>query len=1033
MRFDSKSVAIHGGIDSASDPRRVGEPYVVDLVDGVFTAAPGVRRRFGHDPVPTFDSSGDAITVGAGLMTRNDELCMLDDDRLYTYDDKRNRWIDRARCASVRIGEEKIAHEVANQTEPVVCTHNDTTVVAWLDSRDSIIHYSVINASTGAVYTQDTAITGADHPRLCVAGNMIHLYYYKASGTSLNVKPIFSGDPLVTGSPDVQLATDVGAATAWNVTTGYDGRVGLVVYRTSGFYLKAFYVTAKGQVAPAAGATEDTYPGLTTLADLNSAGTSGYMAQSLHVATTATHMWAVFNHSSITPLIVAAIHITRATANQLSDIVDWYGNEAATYGLSIVPDPDNVDVAYVAGATASDTVLYDVDAGAQSITSTQTLMDATVQSAGIWYEGNAYFVIAHNSVLQSTNFLVDQDAVIIGAFGRSVASPATTVGGSVYLQPGRITPVNGSATKFRWVEVYRERFKTGASAADDYRDDFYDQKSLKLVTLDFGAGGRYRSITVGGAAYLAGGGQLWHYDGFNCVESGFHLYPEASEITDYDDTGGSMTAGTYNYRVYYEWHNARGERFRSASQTYTAVVAGANTEMNLTIPTLTFTNKTDVSIVIYRTEADADIVGGAVFYRVSDADPSTAGAANGYCANTKSAATITFVDQMPDSALVSREYDYMSTGAFANIAPPPASIVAEGNGRVWLAGFEDGNQIWPSKLRGNGEPVEFSDELAFMVPDEGGPITALMPHRNLLLVFKRDVILAIPGQGPDDTGGGGFFGEPQVISRDVGTINQLGVVQTPVGVFFQSDKGLRLLDAGLTLARDREGLPIGEKAQRWKAADIRGAVVVADQNQVRFTTTGSRQLVFDYAQNAWSTFSNTHGIAAIMWDQRFVFLRADGQAWIENPDSYNDGGYSYPLRILGAWHKPDGAGAQRLCRFKALHILGDYHSAHKLVCRFRYSYHEEYDELTFDPAGIVATDKYGYTGAYGALPVVYGGAGSSSYQVTFHPPQQRAKALQWELYDIPTTEADRGYEVIDLTIEAGMDQHAKKLPASQKA
>ena len=129
-----------------------------------------------------------------------------------------------------------------------------------------------------------------------------------------------------------------------------------------------------------------------------------------------------------------------------------------------------------------------------------------------------------------------------------------------------------------------------------------------------------------------------------------------------------MEAASYTYRVYYEWINARGERQRSTTGELFTVDASdglvAGDDIVLDIPTLTHTEKgTDVSIVVYRTEKDPNIVGGAPFYRCSSPDPTSTGD-NAYLANSTSAATVTFTDAMADTDLVAKELDYLNSGGY---------------------------------------------------------------------------------------------------------------------------------------------------------------------------------------------------------------------------------------------------------------------------------------------------------------------------------------------------------------------------------
>lgn len=55
------------------------------------------------------------------------------------------------------------------------------------------------------------------------------------------------------------------------------------------------------------------------------------------------------------------------------------------------------------------------------------------------------------------------------------------------------------------------------------------------------------------------------------------------------------------------------------------------------------------------------------------------------------------------------------------------------------------------------------------------------------------------GNGPDATGANSDYGDPTLITSDVGCINDNSVVIMPQGLMFQSAKGIYLLDQSLKL------------------------------------------------------------------------------------------------------------------------------------------------------------------------------------------------------------------------------------------
>src|ERR1019366_1948013 len=98
------------------------------------------------------------------------------------------------------------------------------------------------------------------------------------------------------------------------------------------------------------------------------------------------------------------------------------------------------------------------------------------------------------------------------------------------------------------------------------------------------------------------GGIMWSYDGYSPVEQGFHVYPEAVEVTTAPGAGG-LIAQKYFYQVTYEWTDNQGNAFRSSpSIPFPITTTTANSTNTIYVPTLRLTYKiaNPVKIVVYR-------------------------------------------------------------------------------------------------------------------------------------------------------------------------------------------------------------------------------------------------------------------------------------------------------------------------------------------------------------------------------------------------------------------------------------------------
>ena len=255
------------------------------------------------------------------------------------------------------------------------------------------------------------------------------------------------------------------------------------------------------------------------------------------------------------------------------------------------------------------------------------------------------------------------------------------------------------------------------------------------------------------------------------------------------------------------------------------------------MPCITFTDKDDVRVKIWRTE-DA----GAIPYLI------TSGAQE--IRNVTTASYVEFNDQMTDTTLITNEVLY-TVGEAGNIQPPGARIMTQWGNRLWTVDDDNGLTIWFSKPMTDDLPPEFSDIMSFRVESVGGPIIALAALDDKLIVFKEDRLYYVVGQGPDASGvTGGSFSSPRVISSDVGCDNPKSVVRVrDQGIAFHSKKGIYLLDRGLNLSF------IGAPVEGYEPWTIIDATPMEKVDQARWLLEGDEsatgkteglQLVYDH-------------------------------------------------------------------------------------------------------------------------------------------------------------------------------------------
>jgi hypothetical protein len=474
-------------------------------------------------------------------------------------------------------------------------------------------------------------------------------------------------------------------------------------------------------------------------------------------------------------------------------------------------------------------------------------------------------------------------------------------------------------------------------------------------------------------------------------------------VTTSDIPGGER----YQYCVCYEWPDALGQIYRSAPSPVASIDPTSGASITITVPTLRLTNKTGVRIAVYRTLASNE-----VYYRATSLISPLL--------NDPTVDSVTFVDIQSDDAISGNELLYTSGGVLEHIAPPSCSIITSFNGRVFLAGLPNKNTIAFSKYTINGETVGFNDALSIEMEPSGGPVTGLGNLDDKLIIFKRNAIYVLAGEGPLATGEGSDYGTPRLVTSDVGCVDQGTIISTPYGLMFKSAKGIYSLDRAFTVGY------VGAPVEAYNGLSITGASLVQEHNQVRFTTADGPCLVYDYFSNQWSTFTNHQATDCTVWRDQFVISRSTGKVLVEDPATWTDDGSAYRMRVVTSWLALTGLqGFQRVYR---CFVLGKYKGKHKLRVRFGYDYKPEYpQEVLIDAYSLLDPGVYGSTSPYGTG--VYGGR-FPLYQFGIHLAKQKCDAFRVSLEDVQTSDFNEGLVLSGLTIQVGAKAGANKQPAA---
>lgn len=414
-----------------------------------------------------------------------------------------------------------------------------------------------------------------------------------------------------------------------------------------------------------------------------------------------------------------------------------------------------------------------------------------------------------------------------------------------------------------------------------------------------------------GELVTTSGGLTGSYDGLMLSEM---LPLSAPGYPQFSTSGGGPGApANTTFKAFWFWRDAQGKLHRGPTShlidDLQATVSTVTMRFQYPPTNLNGENNISLSLALYRkqpTDALHTLIG--IYPPSTAADPTNRGYIIAFSANQGL--------HQPGPAL------YTENGEVDNICPPSSLDLVVGNGKIYLLSGEDPTQIWSSGGSQAFFAPHMSSEFVDVVAESEDDLNSLSILDSKCVAFSKNGVFYLSGDGFTTTGLGGHG--LSRISSDVGCINRNSVAYGSFGVVFESDRGIYLLDRGLSLSY------IGEAVQdSVKEATILRAVVLDDRNQVRFVMS-DRILVWDYLQNAWATFlvGSTAGggtknpVDGLRHSSDFYLLRASAsvtEILKEDPAATTDNGARIVPKLKTPWIKLTGMqGYARLWRVMVL-------------------------------------------------------------------------------------------------------------------
>ena len=998
-------VDIVAGLDTKNDPKLT--PALTDLQNGRYTVGSQISKRLGYTALSqTISGTTDLLSSGDGLTSFQDELLEFSGSKLYSYSSSVSRWTDKGGFQSVKIDSDDVIRNTSEAKNQDSCIASGLQLFAWeqYDQAGALegVYASVFDAVTGAIFQAATLIDATainprcirlgPNPTLCYLDTSASPYHLKTVQVDINNPVVFKSANTVSSSVNATNPIYDVAVYSDNINVGN----GVFAMNNSGATrIDVGYLTTLGEV----GTISRGFPGVENIVSTNATDSITICADKVNTALAEEERFYVAYASTVSSaglkikrfqalLTVEATHTVEATATKVDNvsmIVTQSGDLQIIYTLNATNTYDHL----VKGS------VYDISA--DSVATPAIIKRSVGLASKIWeYAGAKYFMVVHDSALQPTYFLCDTSGLISAKVlpGTAGALPTKTF----------LSSVDASATGvFKFGGLVRTRLISK-------NNDLYSLTGVSNITVDFTSVERFEAAELGGNLHI-GGGFVSMYDSQQIVELGYHLYPE-NITAAVNNSSGSLAAGTYLYQTIWRWTDAKGQDHRSApSVAISAAPSGGSSTVTLTIPSLRLTQKTNVICEVYRT-----VTTGRLLFKI------------GSVANNTAADSVSFADtSVTDANLVAFESLYTNGGIIENIAPPASLVLTNYKNRLVCVSSENPKKLIYSKKRQPLGPVEFTDVFSIVL-NKAVRITALAEFDQKLIIFEPNQIFYITGNGPTATGSQDDFSPPQIITGDVGCSNTNSLVLMPLGLMFQSNKGIYLLNRSL------ETVYIGADVEAYNDLTITSAELIQNENQIRYLTSDGRCLIYDYFYGKWSTWTNHSGNGATIWNANgdYVYLRSDGRIFQQSATSYKDDNDPIEMSITTSWVKTNGI--QGFQRIRRAFVLGDFKSTHTLQLEIGHDYQEYFNEKhNFNYINDLEIVEYGDSTPYGTEGFFGTGSGVADgvYQFRAHCKKQKCQSVRFRISDVEEANPGQAYSISSLMLEVGVRSNTMKLPAQK--
>lgn len=450
---------------------------------------------------------------------------------------------------------------------------------------------------------------------------------------------------------------------------------------------------------------------------------------------------------------------------------------------------------------------------------------------------------------------------------------------------------------------------------------------------------RVRRARLGGNLYFAGG-LVSVFDGARYYEQDWCTTPTFDEVTAQTGSGDLISETIYTYARVLEWTDAQNQRLFSAPSTpVQANLAAGNNQVRLEVHP-PFTRKLDAAMggasindIIYRSKSDGITLRELTRLKWSRGQTT--------------AQTVT--DATDDCGCDGKPLIYTQgnrgavSGPLQNDPVNACDYIWAGRDRIIL-GRKDGVQ-WSLRLN-DTDAVGFSNNASFFKRIAG--VTGVASLDERWVVFTRDAVWEITGDGPDDDGVQGEFSAPRRLPAEGGCIDSRSLIEVSSGLIYQQSPDRLYL------------LPRGGGAPVWFSQPVRATLArypvitssayVRRDNTVVFTCNDSGGssgvlVVHDLRTGDWYV-DELDGAPVVLGSEAWGGAHAIcGSTFVRvQTETFSDAGEAFGMRLRTGAVRPFGTNAWG--KVHTLTLLGEFRGECTVGCRFSFDDGKTFTTLT---------------------------------------------------------------------------------------